>query len=95
VNRSTPEIKGGMEEFVWDAHKPWAPRPLLSIHVRLGDKRREMHLYSFKVYMHLARRLQRQFPDVKNVWLSTEMQVRHMIFVQGMRKYTVFGYNAT
>lgn len=67
--------EGEMEAFVWDSHKPWVPRPLLSIHVRIGDKGREMRLYPFKVYMQLAQRLRLRFPDAKHVWLSTEMQV--------------------
>lgn len=63
-----------IEHYVWSNHKPWVPRPLLSIHVRLGDKAAEMNLVSFQGYMNLAQRIRRHFPDVENIWLSTEMQ---------------------
>lgn len=63
-----------IERYVWSNHKPWVPRPLLSIHVRLGDKAAEMNLVAFRGYMNLAQRIRRHFPDVENIWLSTEMQ---------------------
>ncbi|EFJ32564.1 hypothetical protein SELMODRAFT_407539 [Selaginella moellendorffii] len=63
-----------MEELVWSGYGPWMPQPLLSIHVRQGDKAREMKVVSFEEYMKLASVLQKRFPHVKNVWLSTEMQ---------------------
>lgn len=70
ISRSESEI----ERYVWSNHKPWVPRPLLSIHVRLGDKAAEMNLVAFQGYMNLAQHIQRHFPDVQNIWLSTEMQ---------------------
>eukprot|EP00249_Psilotum_nudum_P005420 c18861_g1_i1 orf=471-2273(-) len=63
-----------IEHFVWSVHKPWIPRPMLSIHVRQGDKAREMEIVGFKSYMSLAQQLRNQFPNVQNIWLSTEMQ---------------------
>ncbi|XP_024543179.1 uncharacterized protein LOC9660872 isoform X4 [Selaginella moellendorffii] len=63
-----------MEELVWSGYGPWMPQPLLSIHVRQGDKAREMEVVSFDEYMKLANVLRRRFPHVRNVWLSTEMQ---------------------
>ncbi|XP_074292823.1 uncharacterized protein LOC141619702 [Silene latifolia] len=63
-----------IEKYVWWNHKPWIPRPLLSVHVRMGDKAREMQLVQFDGYMALADRIRKQFPDVKNIWLSTEME---------------------
>jgi hypothetical protein len=66
---------GGLETFVWTPSKPWIPGPMLSIHVRIGDKGKEMRLYPFKVYMELAKRVRKNFPQVYQVWLSSEMQV--------------------
>lgn len=65
-----------MEVFLWTFKKPWIPRPMLSIHVRIGDKGKEMSLFPFKTYMILARRIRKSFPNIQRVWLSTEMQVK-------------------
>ncbi|KAJ0963700.1 hypothetical protein J5N97_028822 [Dioscorea zingiberensis] len=70
ANRSEADI----EHFVWSNHKPWIPRPLLSMHVRMGDKACEMKVVEFKHYMHLADRIRSRFPQLNNIWLSTEMQ---------------------
>lgn len=35
-------------------HKPWIPSPLLSMHVRMGDKACEMKVVEFEEYMQLA-----------------------------------------
>ncbi|XP_009604142.1 uncharacterized protein [Nicotiana tomentosiformis] len=61
-------------KFVWSSHKPWIPRPMLSMHVRMGDKACEMKVVGFKEYMHLAERIREHFPNLKSIWLSTEMQ---------------------
>ncbi|GER33386.1 hypothetical protein STAS_09518 [Striga asiatica] len=37
-----------MEKFVWSNHNLWVPRPLLSIHVRMGDKACEMTFSDLK-----------------------------------------------
>lgn len=67
-----------MEKWIWTSQKPWIPRPLLSVHVRLGDKGSEMKLMGFDAYMALAIRLRLRFPQVQNIWLSSEMQVFFM-----------------
>jgi hypothetical protein len=67
--------RSDIEDYVWSSHKPWVPRPLLSIHVRMGDKACEMKVVEFEEYMHLAHRIRKHFPHLNNVWLSTEMQV--------------------
>ncbi|KAH7433227.1 hypothetical protein KP509_07G060500 [Ceratopteris richardii] len=69
-----------IDKFVWSAKKPWMPRPLVSIHVRQGDKAKEMELFGFEDYMKLAQHLRRRFPEIRNIWLSTEMQVRLIVF---------------
>lgn len=63
-----------IEKYVWSNHRPWIPRPLLSMHVRMGDKACEMKVVEFKEYMRLANRIRKQFPDLRGIWLSTEMQ---------------------
>nr|XP_009385698.1 PREDICTED: uncharacterized protein LOC103972991 [Musa acuminata subsp. malaccensis] len=63
-----------MERLVWSIHNPWIPRPLLSMHVRMGDKACEMKVVGFEHYMQLADRIRKHFPDLNSIWLSTEMQ---------------------
>ncbi|XP_031737267.1 uncharacterized protein LOC101206485 isoform X2 [Cucumis sativus] len=67
--------KHDIEDFVWSNHKAWIPRPLLSMHVRMGDKACEMKVVEFAEYMALAKRIRRRFPNLDNIWLSTEMQL--------------------
>ncbi|XP_022744888.1 uncharacterized protein LOC111295605 isoform X2 [Durio zibethinus] len=79
IDREWPKVsvnqpKSDIEEFVWSNHKPWVPRPLLSMHVRMGDKACEMKVVEYEEYMELAARIQKRFPHLKNIWLSTEMQ---------------------
>lgn len=63
-----------IEKFVWSNHRPWIPRPLLSMHVRMGDKACEMKVVEFEDYMSLANRIRKRFPHLNSIWLSTEMQ---------------------
>ncbi|XP_019192131.1 PREDICTED: uncharacterized protein LOC109186560 [Ipomoea nil] len=70
----SPEAKHDIEKFVWSSHKPWIPRPLLIMHVRMGDKACEMKVVGFEEYMQLAERIRKTFPELKSIWLSTEMQ---------------------
>eukprot|EP00271_Cylindrocystis_brebissonii_P004167 TRINITY_DN15717_c0_g3_i1.p1 TRINITY_DN15717_c0_g3~~TRINITY_DN15717_c0_g3_i1.p1 ORF type:complete len:535 (-),score=79.61 TRINITY_DN15717_c0_g3_i1:220-1824(-) len=58
----------------WRTSPPYLPRPMVSIHVRQGDKGIEMRLFSLPSHMWLAERLRRRDPGLTNVWLSTEMQ---------------------
>jgi hypothetical protein len=70
----TGRTESAIERLVWSEHEPYIPRPLLSMHVRMGDKACEMTVVGFDKYMELAARLRRQFPSLRNIWLSTEMQ---------------------
>ncbi|KAK3155519.1 hypothetical protein QOZ80_2BG0204250 [Eleusine coracana subsp. coracana] len=70
----TTRAESDIERLVWSDHKPYIPRPLLSMHVRMGDKACEMVVVGFKEYMELAGNLRKRFPSLKNIWLSTEMQ---------------------
>ncbi|KAG2261081.1 hypothetical protein Bca4012_014138 [Brassica carinata] len=63
-----------MEEDVWSNHKPWIPRPMLSVHVRMGDKACEMRVAALEEYMRLADRIRERFPELNRIWLSTEMK---------------------
>eukprot|EP00271_Cylindrocystis_brebissonii_P002470 TRINITY_DN1309_c0_g3_i1.p1 TRINITY_DN1309_c0_g3~~TRINITY_DN1309_c0_g3_i1.p1 ORF type:complete len:693 (-),score=94.18 TRINITY_DN1309_c0_g3_i1:185-2263(-) len=66
---------GSMEESEeWRSERPFMPRPIVSVHVRQGDKGREMRLFSLASHMWLAERLRRKEPSISNVWLSTEME---------------------
>lgn len=67
--------RSDIEQFVWSSHKAWKPWPLLSMHVRMGDKACEMKVVEFEEYMNLAERIKKRFPHLNSIWLSTEMQV--------------------
>ncbi|CAI7787279.1 unnamed protein product [Closterium sp. NIES-53] len=49
-------------------------RPVVSVHVRLSDKGSEMELHPLPAFMLVAARLRVHRPDLKHVWLSTEVQ---------------------
>eukprot|EP00271_Cylindrocystis_brebissonii_P018826 TRINITY_DN5477_c3_g1_i2.p1 TRINITY_DN5477_c3_g1~~TRINITY_DN5477_c3_g1_i2.p1 ORF type:complete len:614 (-),score=75.99 TRINITY_DN5477_c3_g1_i2:552-2393(-) len=53
---------------------PFVPRPLLSMHVRQGDKARESNVFSLAAHMWLAERMRRQEPTLDKIWLSTIVQ---------------------
>eukprot|EP00270_Netrium_digitus_P007200 TRINITY_DN2097_c0_g1_i1.p1 TRINITY_DN2097_c0_g1~~TRINITY_DN2097_c0_g1_i1.p1 ORF type:complete len:571 (+),score=115.59 TRINITY_DN2097_c0_g1_i1:46-1713(+) len=59
---------------VWHTAEPYLPRPIVSIHVRQGDKASEMQIFSFTSFMALAYRVRLHVPDLRFVWLSTEME---------------------
>ncbi|XP_013594968.1 PREDICTED: uncharacterized protein LOC106303176 [Brassica oleracea var. oleracea] len=63
-----------IDESMWSSHKPWIPRPMLSVHVRMGDKACEMRVAALEEYMRLADRIRERFPELNRIWLSTEMK---------------------
>ena len=64
-----------MEEAVWRPHaKPWVPRSLVSVHVRMGDKGREMRLAGTAEYGAMLLRVRQADPTAQYLWLATEMQ---------------------
>nr|XP_043632011.1 uncharacterized protein LOC122603391 [Erigeron canadensis]XP_043632013.1 uncharacterized protein LOC122603391 [Erigeron canadensis] len=71
---NTEASRSAIEEYVWSNHEPWTPRPLVSVHVRMGDKACEMKVVKFEEYMRLANRIRHRFPHLERIWLSTEMQ---------------------
>ncbi|CAN8265468.1 unnamed protein product [Cochlearia groenlandica] len=72
--KKTKEISSEIIENVWSSHKPWIPRPMLSVHVRMGDKACEMRVAALEEYMRLADRIRDRFPELNRIWLSTEMK---------------------
>ena len=72
---ATKKPKSDIEEYVRSNHKPWTPTPILSMHVRMGDKACEMKLAEFEDYMLLVDRIRQRFPHLDSIWLSTKMQV--------------------
>eukprot|EP00897_Mesotaenium_endlicherianum_P002655 jgi/Mesen1/2417/ME000157S01555 len=70
------DLGGGhsLQDTAWRGQEPYIMRPIVSLHVRQGDKAREMRLFSLAAHMWLAERLRMHAPDVRHVWLSTEMQ---------------------
>ncbi|XP_054779116.1 uncharacterized protein LOC129287009 [Prosopis cineraria] len=72
--RTSEKRRSDIDDYVWSNHKAWVPRPLLSMHVRMGDKACEMRVVEFEEYMQLAHRIRNRFPNLDNIWLSTEMQ---------------------
>ncbi|ESQ32324.1 hypothetical protein EUTSA_v10003947mg [Eutrema salsugineum] len=73
-NKKKKIIRTEIEEHVWSNHKPWIPRPMLSVHVRMGDKACEMRVAALEEYMRLADRIRDRFPELNRIWLSTEMK---------------------
>ncbi|CAF2011261.1 unnamed protein product [Brassica oleracea var. botrytis] len=63
-----------IDESMWSSHKPWIPRPMLSVHVRMGDKACEIRVAPLEEYMRLADRIRERFPELNRIWLSTEMK---------------------
>ncbi|CAE6126134.1 unnamed protein product [Arabidopsis arenosa] len=72
--KKNKKIETQIEEQVWSDHKPWIPRPMLSVHVRMGDKACEMRVATLEEYMRLADRIRDRFPELNRIWLSTEMK---------------------
>ncbi|CAI5484289.1 unnamed protein product, partial [Closterium sp. Yama58-4] len=75
-NHTDPEAPKHAADSVYEGvgGEPYIPRPIVSMHVRQGDKAGEMRLISFPSFMFMANRLRRRVPFLKYVWLSTEMQ---------------------
>ncbi|CAI5457788.1 unnamed protein product [Closterium sp. Yama58-4] len=66
---------GPMErQLWWRVRVPWVPRALVSMHVRMGDKGREMRVAGAAEYVRLLLRVRRHDPHARFVWLATEMQ---------------------
>ncbi|GJP63752.1 hypothetical protein CLOP_g20800 [Closterium sp. NIES-67] len=65
-------LSGAIEAAVgWEVYMP---RPIVSVHVRQGDKSRWMGAISLASYVFEANRFRRVDPALHYVWLSTEME---------------------
>ncbi|CAI5524460.1 unnamed protein product [Closterium sp. Naga37s-1] len=53
---------------------PFMLRPVISMHVRQGDKGIEMTLHSLATFVFFAYRMRRHRPDLQYIWLSSEME---------------------
>ena len=73
----------GEREMMNIEGEPFMPRPIVSLHVRQGDKAKEMQLFSFAAHMWMAERLRFHVPNLQTIWLSTEMQVRLLNYWRG------------
>ncbi|MFS7954137.1 hypothetical protein Hanom_Chr07g00626761 [Helianthus anomalus] len=58
----TIDSRSAIEEYVWSSHETWTPRPLLSVHVRMGDKACETKVVQFEECTRLANRIRNRFP---------------------------------
>eukprot|EP00850_Spirogloea_muscicola_P000364 SM000001S04766 [mRNA] locus=s1:2067475:2069984:- [translate_table: standard] len=67
-------VQSSLDSMHWQDEEAYIPRPIASINVRQGDKAREMRLYAFAAFMWYAYRLRYRIPDLRHLWLSTEMQ---------------------
>ncbi|CAI5494067.1 unnamed protein product [Closterium sp. Naga37s-1] len=82
---------GPMErQLWWRVRVPWVPRALVSMHVRMGDKGREMRVAGAAEYVRLLLRVRRHDPHARFVWLATEMQpvVEQLSGMGGWRWFT-------
>eukprot|EP00850_Spirogloea_muscicola_P004185 SM000017S02925 [mRNA] locus=s17:1105543:1107668:- [translate_table: standard] len=64
----------GLAGTLWAEEEAFVPRPIASIHVRQGDKGKEMKLVSFQSFLWAAERVRYHIPDLHTAWLSTEQQ---------------------
>ncbi|CAI7895728.1 unnamed protein product [Closterium sp. NIES-53] len=53
---------------------PFMLRPVISMHVRQGDKGIEMTLHSLATFVFFAYRMRRHRPELQYIWLSSEME---------------------
>ncbi|CAI5960629.1 unnamed protein product [Closterium sp. NIES-64] len=58
------------------SEEPYLPRPIVSVHVRQGDKAGEMRLLPLRAFVAAAQHMRRNAPNLNHIWLSTEMQAR-------------------
>lgn len=66
----------GPIQALWGARARSHPG-LVCMHVRQGDKKKEMRLVPLSEYMKLAdTTIRRWFPHASKMWLTTEMRVR-------------------
>eukprot|EP00850_Spirogloea_muscicola_P001267 SM000004S15137 [mRNA] locus=s4:1424409:1426561:- [translate_table: standard] len=70
-NRS---VGDGLAGTLWAEEEAFIPRPIASIHIRQGDKGKEMKLVSFHTFLWAAEQVRYHVPNLHTAWLSTEQQ---------------------
>ncbi|CAI7924259.1 unnamed protein product [Closterium sp. NIES-54] len=70
------DAKAIRETYAAVGGEPFVVRPIVSVHVRQSDKGTEMRLSPLATHMFFVHRLRRHVPDLRYVWLNTEMEVR-------------------
>ncbi|CAI5474569.1 unnamed protein product [Closterium sp. Yama58-4] len=68
------DAKAIRETYAAVGGEPFVMRPIVSVHVRQSDKGTEMRLSPLATHMFFAHRLRRYVPDLRYVWLNTEME---------------------
>eukprot|EP00276_Gloeochaete_wittrockiana_P010349 CAMPEP_0184652738 /NCGR_PEP_ID=MMETSP0308-20130426/10440_1 /TAXON_ID=38269 /ORGANISM="Gloeochaete witrockiana, Strain SAG 46.84" /LENGTH=286 /DNA_ID=CAMNT_0027087785 /DNA_START=498 /DNA_END=1358 /DNA_ORIENTATION=+ len=85
IARPSREVKNMVRHRAEDILK--LPRPIISMHVRYGDKWKEMRLIPFETYIDIARKLKAEH-GVANILLSTETPW----LVEETKKYPEFNW---
>ncbi|CAI5946113.1 unnamed protein product [Closterium sp. NIES-65] len=94
---SAADAKAIKETYASLGGEPFVMRPIVSVHVRQSDKGTEMRLSPLATHMFFVHRLRRHVPDLRHVWLNTEMErcvemclsplATHMFFVHRLRRH--------
>ncbi|CAI5963318.1 unnamed protein product [Closterium sp. NIES-64] len=71
---SAEDAKAIKDTYASVGGEPFVMRPIVSLHVRQSDKNVEMRLSPFATHMFLVHRLRRFSPDLRYVWLNTEVE---------------------
>ncbi|CAI5501373.1 unnamed protein product [Closterium sp. Naga37s-1] len=67
-------VKAIRETYAAVGGEPFVMRPIVSVRVRQSDKGTEMRLSPLATHMFFVHRLRRHVPDLRYVWLNTEME---------------------
>eukprot|EP00850_Spirogloea_muscicola_P002972 SM000011S19150 [mRNA] locus=s11:1118816:1121470:- [translate_table: standard] len=69
---SRRQALGELETTLWQStHDVLVPRPMITMHVRGGAKKREMALFSLRAFMEQAERVRSHDPNVHTIWLAS------------------------
>ncbi|CAI5492415.1 unnamed protein product [Closterium sp. Naga37s-1] len=68
------DAKAIRETYAAVGGEPFVVRLIVSVHVRQSDKGTEMRLSPLATHMFFVHRLRRHVPDLRYVWLNTEME---------------------
>eukprot|EP00850_Spirogloea_muscicola_P020327 SM000212S06920 [mRNA] locus=s212:186294:189231:- [translate_table: standard] len=69
---SRRQAQGELETTLWQStHDVLVPRPIVTMHVRGGAKKREMALFSLRAFMEQAERVRSHDPNVHTIWLAS------------------------